>query len=167
MRIITLNANGIRSAERKNFFLWMQAQQPDIVCLQETKAEDRSVEFIIQKVLTCMGDPKLLDVMLTNLLDNAFKFTSRKQEAHIEFGQTIIEDAPAFFVRDNGAGFDMNYARKLFGAFQRMHRASEFPGTGVGLATVQRVVHRHGGSIWASSDVGQGATFYFTLEDTK
>jgi light-regulated signal transduction histidine kinase (bacteriophytochrome) len=125
------------------------------------------VEFVIQKGLTTIGDPKLLDVVLTNLLDNAFKFTSRKQETHIEFGQTVIEGARAFFVRDNGAGFDMTYANKLFGVFQRMHRASEFPGTGVGLATVQRIIHRHGGNVWASSEVGQGSTFYFTLDDNK
>jgi PAS domain S-box-containing protein len=135
--------------------------------IQETESEDRKVEFAIQKGLAVMGDSKLLDVVLTNLLGNAFKFTSKVQEAYIEFGQTVIEGAPAYFVRDNGAGFDMTYANKLFGAFQRMHRASEFPGTGVGLATVQRVIHRHGGSIWASSEVGQGATFYFTLEDKQ
>jgi PAS domain S-box-containing protein len=132
--------------------------------LRETKPKDRRVEFDIQKGLTALGDPKLLDVVLTNLLDNAFKFTGKKQEAYIEFGQTVIEGAPAFFVRDNGAGFDMTYAHKLFGAFQRMHRVAEFPGTGIGLATVQRIIHRHEGSIWASSEIGQGATFYFTLE---
>ena len=114
-----------------------------------------------------MGDPKLLDVVLTNLLGNAFKFTSKKEETHIEFGQTLIEGEPAYFVRDNGAGFDMAYANKLFGAFQRMHRASEFPGTGIGLATVQRVIQRHGGNVWAASEVGQGSTFYFTLEDHR
>jgi len=135
--------------------------------LLETKPEDRKVDFVIQKDLNTMGDPKLLDVVLTNLLGNAFKFTSKKEETHIEFGQTLIEGEPAYFVRDNGAGFDMAYANKLFGAFQRMHRASEFPGTGVGLATVQRVIQRHGGNIWAASEVGQGSTFYFTLEDHK
>ncbi|MBC7877817.1 MAG: PAS domain S-box protein [Anaerolineales bacterium] len=135
--------------------------------LQEIKSEDRQVEFVIQKGVTAMGDPKLLDIVLTNLLGNAFKFTSKKQDAHIEFGQTVVEGENAFFVCDNGAGFDMTYANKLFGAFQRMHRVSEFPGTGVGLATVQRVINRHGGSIWASSEVDQGATFYFTLEDKK
>jgi len=135
--------------------------------LQGTKPKDRQVEFSIQKGLTAMCDPKLLAVVLTNLLDNAFKFTSKKKDAHIEFGQTVIQGDRAFFVRDNGAGFDMNYANKLFGAFQRMHRTSEFPGTGVGLATVQRIIHRHGGNIWASSEVDQGATFYFTLEDNQ
>ena len=135
--------------------------------LQETKPDNRQVEFAIQKGLTATGDPKLLDVALTNLLENAFKFTGKKQEARIEFGQTVIEGESAFFVRDNGAGFDMTYANKLFGAFQRMHRASEFSGTGVGLATVQRIINRHGGSIWAASEVEEGTTFYFTLEDNK
>jgi light-regulated signal transduction histidine kinase (bacteriophytochrome) len=135
--------------------------------LQETTPAGRQVEFVIQKDLTAMGDPKLLEVVFTNLLDNAFKFTGRKSHAHIEFGQTVVEGAPAYFVRDNGVGFDMNYANKLFGAFQRMHKVSEFPGSGVGLATVQRVIHRHGGEIWAASEVGQGTTFYFTLEETS
>ncbi|HET7143970.1 MAG TPA: ATP-binding protein, partial [Anaerolineales bacterium] len=135
--------------------------------LQETMTEGRQVIFNIQKGLTTNGDPKLLDVLLTNLLDNAFKFTSKKQMTDIWFGQTLIEDAPVFFIRDNGAGFDMASANKLFGAFQRMHRASEFPGTGVGLATAQRVIHRHGGKIWVESEVGQGTTFYFTLEDNQ
>ena len=135
--------------------------------LQEIKPEDRRVGFDIQKGLTATGDPKLLEVVLTNLLDNSFKFTSKRQEAHIEFGQTTMEGEPAFFVRDNGAGFDMTYATNLFGAFQRMHRVSEFPGTGVGLATVQRVINRHGGRIWATSEVGQGTTFYFILEDNN
>jgi PAS domain S-box-containing protein len=135
--------------------------------LQETKPANRQVEFVIQKGLTAMGDPKLLDVVLTNLLGNAFKFTSKLERSYIEFGRTVVEGKFAFYVRDNGAGFDMTHANKLFGAFQRMHRASEFPGTGIGLATVQRVVIRHGGSIWTSSEVGRGATFYFTLEDNN
>jgi len=133
--------------------------------LQETKPKDKQVEFVIQKGLTALGDPELLDIVLTNLLDNAFKFTGKLQEAHIEFGKTFVEGENAFFVRDNGAGFDMAYATKLFGAFQRMHRTSEFPGTGVGLATVQRIITRHGGTIWASAEVDRGATFYFTLEN--
>ncbi|MCE9644922.1 MAG: PAS domain S-box protein [Chloroflexi bacterium] len=133
--------------------------------LLETNSEDRRVEIIIQDGLNAKGDPKLLDVVLTNLLGNSFKFTSKTPEAQIEFGKTLVDGKPAFFVRDNGAGFDMAYADKLFGAFQRMHRVSEFPGTGVGLATVQRIIHRHGGRIWATSQTGQGATFYFTLEE--
>jgi light-regulated signal transduction histidine kinase (bacteriophytochrome) len=131
--------------------------------LQENEPQ-RPVEFIIQKGLTANGDAHLLEVALTNLLQNAFKFTGNKPQARIEFGQIEIKSERAFFVRDNGAGFDMLFAKKLFGAFQRMHAASEFPGTGIGLATVQRIIHRHGGRIWAESVVNGGATFFFTLE---
>jgi light-regulated signal transduction histidine kinase (bacteriophytochrome) len=132
--------------------------------LQEAQPE-RQVEFVIQPGLQATGDPQLLEIVVTNLLDNAFKFTGKTQQARIQFGQTEIEGQPAFFVRDNGAGFDMALAKKLFGTFQRLHKASDFPGTGVGLTTVQRIVHRHGGRIWAEAAVNQGATFYFTLEE--
>ena len=113
--------------------------------------------------LTADGDARLLRVALENLFGNAWKFTSKHAQARIEFGATEFAGEPAYFVRDNGAGFDMAYADKLFGAFQRLHGMAEFPGTGIGLATVQRVIHRHGGRIWAESAVEQGATFYFTL----
>jgi hypothetical protein len=126
---------------------------------------DRRVEFVIQPRLNAHGDARLLEIALTNLLGNAFKFTGKTPQARIQFGQTEIEGQRAFFVRDNGAGFDMALAKKLFGAFQRMHKASDFPGTGVGLTTVQRIVHRHGGRIWAEAAVDQGATFYFALEE--
>ena len=126
---------------------------------------ERQVEFIIQPGLNTDGDASLLEITLTNLLDNAFKFTSKIPQARIQFGQTEIEGQRAFFVRDNGAGFDMSLAKKLFGVFQRMHKASDFPGTGVGLTTVQRIIHRHGGRIWAEAAVDQGATFFFTLEE--
>ena len=96
-------------------------------------------------------------------MGNAWKFTGESSPAWIEFGATEHEDALAYFVRDNGAGFDMTYADKLFGAFQRLHTIEQFPGTGIGLATVQRIVHHHGGQAWAEGRVGQGATFYFTL----
>lgn len=132
--------------------------------LQETQPQ-RQVEWIIQGGLMAEGDPRLLEIMLSNLLSNAFKFTGKTSSARIEIGQTEWQDKHAFFVRDNGAGFDMTFASKLFGVFQRMHKASEFPGTGVGLATVQRIVHRHGGQVWAEAAVNQGATFYFTLQE--
>jgi light-regulated signal transduction histidine kinase (bacteriophytochrome) len=132
--------------------------------LQEEQA-DRKVMFNIQQGVYANVDPRLLEIALSNLLGNAFKFTGKTAKAHIEFGQTEIEDKKVFFVRDNGVGFDMALAKKLFGAFQRMHRASDFPGTGIGLTTVQRIVHRHGGRIWAESAINQGATFYFTLEE--
>lgn len=124
----------------------------------------REVEFVIEPNLIARGDTNLLEVVLANLLENAFKFTSKKARPCIEFGRTDIQGSPAFFVKDNGAGFDSSYAQKLFGAFQRMHKNSEFPGTGIGLATVQRIIHRHGGVIWAEARVDEGATFYFTLE---
>ena len=123
----------------------------------------RQVEFVIAEGLVVEGDRRLLRVMLENLLGNAWKFTSRHSSARIELGVTQSEGDLAFFVRDDGCGFDMAYAGKLFGAFQRLHSASEFPGTGIGLATVQRIVHRHGGKVWAEGRVGEGATFYFTL----
>ncbi len=129
--------------------------------LQEGEPQ-RQVEFIIQNGLSAIGDAHLLEVMLTNLLSNAFKFTGKTADARIEFG-LIQGERRVFFVRDNGAGFDMAYAKKLFGAFQRMHKDSEFPGTGIGLATVQRIINRHGGRVWAESAVNQGATFFFTL----
>ncbi|MDQ5829276.1 MAG: ATP-binding protein [Actinomycetota bacterium] len=109
------------------------------------------------------GDAGLLRAALENLLGNAWKFTSKAPHAKIEFGITSHDGAPAYFVRDNGTGFDMAYVDKLFGAFQRLHAADEFEGLEVGLATIQRVIHHHGGRVWAESGVGRGATFYFTL----
>jgi serine/threonine protein kinase len=113
------------------------------------------------------GDARLLGVVLDNLLGNAWKFTGRQETARIEFGAVPIDGQTAYFVRDNGAGFDMTYCGKLFGAFQRLHSASEFPGVGIGLATVQRIIRRHGGRVWAEGAVDQGATFYFTLEPAQ
>ncbi len=123
----------------------------------------RQVAFAIEPGLAAWGDGALLRVALENLLGNAWKFTGRKPQATIAFGRAVYEGAPAFVVRDDGAGFDMAYAGKLFGAFQRLHAEREFPGTGIGLATVQRVVHRHGGKVWAEGAPGKGAAFYFTL----
>ncbi|MCW8129011.1 MAG: HAMP domain-containing protein [Planctomycetota bacterium] len=123
----------------------------------------RKVELVMAAPLPAFGDPGLIRIVLDNLLGNAWKFTGKRGDARIEFGQAQIDGDHAFFVRDNGAGFDMAHATKLFSVFHRLHRESEFPGTGVGLATVQRIVLRHGGKIWAESAVGQGATFYFTF----
>jgi PAS domain S-box-containing protein len=131
--------------------------------LQKVQPE-RQVEFVIQPGLNANGDAQLLEIALTNLLGNACKFSGKITQPRIEFGQTEVEGQRAFFVRDNGAGFEMTLAKKLFGAFQRLHKASDFPGTGVGLTTVQRIVHRHGGRVWAEAAVDRGATFYFTLE---
>jgi light-regulated signal transduction histidine kinase (bacteriophytochrome) len=120
------------------------------------------VEFVIADGLTASGDPHLLQLVLENLLGNAWKYTSLKPAACIEFGRTVADGEAAYFVRDNGAGFNMAYSDKLFGAFQRLH-GSEFEGTGIGLATVKRIIHRHGGTVWGEGSVGQGAVFYFTL----
>ena len=123
---------------------------------------DRRLEFRIAPGLTAEADPRLLEVVFTNLLENAVKFTSRRDLAVIEVG-ALDDGTPGFFVRDNGAGFDMTDASALFGPFKRLHRASEYPGTGIGLATVQRIVHRHGGRVWAAAAPDRGATFSFTL----
>ena len=131
--------------------------------LRETQTE-RSVEFVIQSSLTVDGDGRLLRVMLINLLNNAWKYTSKTPDAQIEFGATFTNGTAVYFVRDNGAGFNMAYADKLFGAFQRLHKSTEFEGTGIGLATAQRIIHRHGGRIWAEGAVNQGATFYFSFQ---
>ena len=127
----------------------------------------RNVNISIEPGLTVMGDPRLLEIALTNLFNNAFKFSSRQPLARIEFGRTVIDGRQVFFIRDDGAGFDMAYATKLFGAFQRMHKQTEFPGTGIGLATVQRIIHRHAGRVWAEAKVDQGATFYFTINEAS
>lgn len=120
-------------------------------------------EFHVQASLAATGDPALLRIVLENLLDNAWKYSSKIERPRIEFGCALENGDTVYFVRDNGAGFDMAYVGKLFGAFQRLHREDEFPGTGVGLATVKRIVHRHGGKIWAEGQTGKGAIFRFTL----
>lgn len=123
----------------------------------------RSVSVEVAEGVFGEGDPRLLGVVLENLIGNAFKFTAKKLEPRIEFGVGQDDGRPVYFVRDNGAGFDMAYEGKLFGAFQRLHSAADFAGTGIGLATVQRIIHRHGGHVWAEGAVDCGATFYFTL----
>ncbi len=135
----------------------------DVVTELRLRDAEREVEFIIEDEVFAQADDRLLRIALENLLGNAWKFTSKHERARIEFGVTEQDGETVYFVRDDGAGFDMNYADKMFTAFQRLHRISEFEGTGIGLATVQRVIHRHGGRIWAEGAVEQGATFYFTL----
>lgn len=131
--------------------------------LQQTNP-DRNVEFSIMPDIVVNSDPRLMKVVLENLLNNAWKFTSKQEFAHVEFGTSDNPDnGRVFYVRDNGAGFDMAYVNKLFGAFQRLHTSSEFPGIGIGLAIVQRIINRHGGRVWAEGDLDKGAVFYFTL----
>jgi PAS domain S-box-containing protein len=124
----------------------------------------RDVEFCVEEGLKAEGDAGMLRIALENLLNNAWKFTKGRAPSYIEFGHREIDGGTAYFVRDNGAGFDMAHADKLFGAFQRLHSDREFPGTGIGLATVQRIINKHGGRIWSEAEVGEGATFYFTLQ---
>lgn len=126
---------------------------------------ERRVTVTIQAPLPAFGDPHLLKIALDNLLGNAWKYTSRMPDASIEMGTIQEEGGKAFFIKDDGAGFDMAYAHKLFGVFQRLHSVEEFPGTGVGLATVARIIHRHGGRIWAAGAPEKGATFFFTLPE--
>jgi light-regulated signal transduction histidine kinase (bacteriophytochrome) len=130
----------------------------------QDNAPTRVAEFTVTEGLSVEGDSGLLRIVLENLLSNAWKFTGRQARSQIEFGSGVDRTGrPVYFVRDNGAGFDPRYATKLFSPFQRLHSETQFPGTGIGLATVQRIIHRHGGEIWAESAVDCGAAFYFTL----
>ncbi len=129
----------------------------------QRREPERSVEITVAEGAVVEGDPRLLALVLENLIGNAFKFTGKKPDPRVEFGIDRGGASPVYFVKDNGAGFDMAYAGKLFGAFQRLHAATEFQGTGIGLATVQRILHRHGGRVWVEAAVDQGATFYFSL----
>ncbi len=129
----------------------------------QTERAGRQIEIRLGLLPDCQGDRSLLRQVVVNLLSNAFKFTRRRELATVEIGGRLQDQERLYYVRDNGAGFDMQYARRLFGVFQRMHRAEEYEGTGVGLSIVQRILLRHGGRIWAEAAVNQGATFYFTL----
>jgi len=124
---------------------------------------DRTVDVIIRDGVFVNGDANLLQIALENLVDNAWKFTMREARPQFEFGKTVKDGKTACFIRDNGVGFDMAYVDKLFDAFNRLHTTFEFPGTGIGLATVQRIINRHGGQVWAEAEVEKGAMFYFTL----
>jgi light-regulated signal transduction histidine kinase (bacteriophytochrome) len=126
---------------------------------------ERAITFSVQNGLTAHGDAGLLRVLIENLLGNSWKFTRNHDPARIEFGSAQAQGKTAFFVRDNGVGFDMQYANKLFGAFERLHSPHEYEGHGIGLATVQRIVHRHGGLAWGAGRPGEGAIFYFTLPE--
>jgi light-regulated signal transduction histidine kinase (bacteriophytochrome) len=130
----------------------------------EMEIQGRNITWKISPLPVVTGDPSMLRQVMANLLSNAVKYSRRRDPAEIEIGSAGAEDGRAIiFVRDNGAGFDMNYADKLFGVFQRLHRADEFEGTGIGLATVRRIITRHAGRVWAEAVPDRGATFYFTL----
>lgn len=158
-----LKLSRISRQEMRQEFVNLSVLARDIVTGLQQAEPDRNVRVTIAEGITAMGDPNLLRVALDNLISNAWKFTSKQPQALIEFYETVRDGEHLYIVKDNGAGFDMHYAGKLFGAFQRFHPQSEFEGTGIGLATVQRIVHRHGGRIWAEAAVGEGATFFFTL----
>ena len=129
-------------------------------------ASERRIEVSIQPGMSVWADPNLLLVAMENLLRNAWKFTSKRDDPRIEVVETTsLSGEPVFIIRDNGAGFDMANADKLFDAFHRLHSADEFEGTGIGLAIVQRIISRHGGNVWAEAETGKGATFFFTLPD--
>jgi signal transduction histidine kinase len=141
----------------------ISAMAADIVAEMRAADPERKVDVGIAEGLTVFGDPRLLRILMTNLISNAWKFTSKEAAGRVEIGAEIVDADTRLFVRDNGVGFDMIYAHKLFGAFQRLHSQSDFPGVGIGLATVRRIVNRHGGRAWAEGAVGEGATFYFVL----
>ncbi|HLO25093.1 MAG TPA: ATP-binding protein, partial [Geobacteraceae bacterium] len=141
----------------------LSAMAKEVAMSLQLREPDRRVEFQFTEGLHANGDPNLLKLVLENILSNAWKFTSRQEEAVIAFGVKEVAGQPAYFVRDNGAGFDMKHAEKLFEPFQRLPGANEYQGHGIGLATVERIIKRHGGKIWAEGEPGQGATFYFTF----
>ncbi len=135
----------------------------EVVADLKAREPERRCKIEIGMDLMAEGDARLMKTALENLIGNAWKFTGKRQEAHIVVGRIESQDGPVFFVRDNGAGFEQRYADKLFVPFQRLHGEVEFPGNGVGLATVQRIITRHGGRIWAEAEEDRGATFYFTF----
>lgn len=159
-----LKLSRVTRTELKREQVDLSALANEIVADLCKQAPDRTVQFVISPGLLTQGDKGLLRIVLDNLLGNAWKFTGSRPEARIGMARAASAGSPVFIISDNGVGFDMAYASKLFGVFQRLHDASEFPGTGIGLATVQRIIHKHGGTIWAESTPGAGTRFYFTLE---
>ena len=131
------------------------------------QAPGRTLQFNLQPVPPAHGDPAMLRQVLMNLIANAIKYTRRKDRAEIEIGGCAEGEENLYYVKDNGVGFDMKYVHKLFGVFQRLHSEAEFEGTGVGLALVQRVIHRHGGRVWAEARLNEGSTFHFTLANRQ
>ena len=158
-----LDLSRVSRSEMRKEHVDLSVMAASIVKEIQNSNEERNVVFVIREGLTAEGDERLLRIALENLLRNAWKFTSRHNRARIEFGCRQDNGRVAYFVSDDGAGFDMQYAGRLFGAFQRLHGGAEFPETGVGLATVQRIIRRHGGEIRAEAEPEKGATFTFTL----
>jgi light-regulated signal transduction histidine kinase (bacteriophytochrome) len=135
----------------------------EVVAAITPESEGREIQWQIGELPSCLCDPGLAKQVFANLISNAVKYTQPRKPARIEIGVTEANGEQAIFVRDNGVGFDMQYADKLFGVFQRLHPSSDFEGTGVGLATVARILRKHGGRIWAEGEEGKGAAFYFTF----
>ncbi len=162
--LLTLSRVAAAEMNRQELDLVEMAKE-EVSRLVEAQPE-RKVEFVSSEVPALHGDPALFVIVLNNLLGNAWKFTSRVAQARVELGWDKGGNGGAYFIRDNGVGFDMQYASKAFDAFQRLHKAEEFSGTGMGLATVQRIIHRHGGRVWVEAEVDRGATFYFTVSSS-
>jgi len=158
-----LNLSRVTRAEMHKERIDLSKLASEVAQELEVREPQRAVSLKIADGLQAEGDSRLVRLALQNLIGNAWKFTSKLAQAEIEFGEKFSNGDRAYFVRDNGAGFEQAYASRLFGAFQRLHAANEFPGTGIGLATVQRIIHRHGGAVWAEGLVNRGATVYFTL----
>jgi light-regulated signal transduction histidine kinase (bacteriophytochrome) len=158
-----LRLSRITRAELRITRIDLTAMAKEILDVLHASEPERQIEIVVGPRLRTHADERLLRVALENLLGNAWKFTGRQKNARIEVGVEYRDNDPAFFVRDNGVGFSMEYADKLFGPFQRLHTVEEFPGTGIGLAIVQRIINRHGGKIWAEAKPGEGAVFFFTL----
>jgi len=159
-----LRLSRLSRAEMKREQLDLSAMAEEIGSDLRAAEPDRNVAFSVHAEFDLLADRTLLRAVLENLLGNAWIFTRHHQSAQIEFGMVDRDGKNVYFVRDDGAGFDMKYADKLFTPFQRLHTDAEFPGTGIGLATVQRIIRRHGGDIWVESAVKNGTTFFFTLE---
>jgi light-regulated signal transduction histidine kinase (bacteriophytochrome) len=159
--LLRLSRVSQRELDRRDFDL--TALATEIVNNLRRADPSRHMDVTVQPGMATNGDPALVHLVLENLIGNAWKFTGRTESARIEVGEQPDSDGPVYFVRDNGAGFDMQYADKLFQAFQRLHHREDFEGTGIGLSIVQRVVGKHGGRIWADARPGEGAVFYFTL----
>jgi light-regulated signal transduction histidine kinase (bacteriophytochrome) len=153
----------LTSGELKREQLDVTAMANEIVQELRSSGSDGKVQVEVAKGIKASGDRRLVRILLANLLNNAWKFSGTKTAPRVMVGTEMVDGESRIFVMDNGVGFDMIYAHRLFGAFQRLHSQSEFPGAGIGLATARRIVNRHGGRIWAEGAVGEGARFYFAL----
>ena len=158
-----LSLSGVIKAEFNRVPIDLTALAEEVAREIQEREPNRSVEFAIESGMLVVGDPALIRAVLANLIGNAWKFTAKSTGPRIEIGKQSDECETIFFVRDNGAGFEMKQAEKLFGIFERLHKQEEFPGTGIGLATVKRIISKHGGRVWGEGRLNQGATFFFTL----